>query len=478
MIKKNRRKTLFLSTFFVFLLAVSPVRAAAGDLSFTTEPQAVAIGLLSDRITVSLGEPVGETADLFLKSSSATGEFFSSDTSSEPTDRLTWNSNWSNRNFYYRDVTAGTHALTATLTLRSGGQSQSIEQTIVVGSKGATVDSDSESSAEDTELAGVSNRASGPSSAHEGLTSIVSGGGSSGRRGLAVDPGRDRLVSVGVPVEFKAELSGGRPMIGPDGIGVKTTWSFGDGNRGNLLGATHTYHFPGTYIVVVNVSQGDEKAVGRTTVEVVEPKVEFVEFGLSPKPYVLVRNNTGREINLGHWQVRLAKNGSEKGGDSIILPPDTIIGPKAEIYLTLGESKFPAAQAASVSLIYPNGELMATRQVLSSAVVTEAEEFPATSSRRALLEELETLKSRLAHLSAPAKSPVVKSPKVANLKPPANLSPQAVTQMAPLAVVAANSGASHQDDISEFERKPEVVIIDPNQNKSGIFSRLWRVIFR
>ena len=69
----------FLKLIFVgvFILPVV-AHATVTQLVFTTEPITVAPGAISEGLTVSSGEAVGEISDLALVSSSATGEFLNS----------------------------------------------------------------------------------------------------------------------------------------------------------------------------------------------------------------------------------------------------------------------------------------------------------------------------------------------------------------------------------------------------------------
>ncbi|MBI2100472.1 MAG: hypothetical protein HYT47_00395 [Candidatus Vogelbacteria bacterium] len=121
---------------FSLLLLPLVVSAAVAKLEFVTPARTVSPGVLSEKITVQTqtadgqSETIGQTADVTFESSSPTGEFLNE--SGDPV-RVTWNSNWANRTFYYRDSSAGNHTLTITVAVRDGGPSWTASQAITVG---------------------------------------------------------------------------------------------------------------------------------------------------------------------------------------------------------------------------------------------------------------------------------------------------------------------------------------------------------
>ncbi|MBI2098018.1 MAG: hypothetical protein HYT46_03785 [Candidatus Vogelbacteria bacterium] len=127
--------TLLLSA-FSFAFYAPAALAAIAKLEFVTPARVVAPGAISEKITIQTqttdgqSETIGQTADVTFKSSSPTGEFLNE--SGDPV-RATWNSNWANRTFYYRDSNVGNHTLTITVAMREGGPSWTTSQTIIVG---------------------------------------------------------------------------------------------------------------------------------------------------------------------------------------------------------------------------------------------------------------------------------------------------------------------------------------------------------
>lgn len=127
-----------MNRWLIFSLLVWPLAAAAAveKLEFVTPAQTVAPGSVSEKITVQTqnaagaSETIGKTADVTFVSSSPTGEFLNE--SGDPV-KTTWNSNWANRSFYYRDSSAGSSTLTVTVTMRDGGPSWTTNQIITIG---------------------------------------------------------------------------------------------------------------------------------------------------------------------------------------------------------------------------------------------------------------------------------------------------------------------------------------------------------
>lgn len=88
---------------------------------------------------------------------------------------------------------------------------------------------------------------------------------------FALSAGRDRLGSVGSPLEFKAET---------DTDYVRNSifkWNFGDGSEGAGDVLSHTYEYPGEYVVVLNVSwPSGSQAVSRINVRIIEPELAII----------------------------------------------------------------------------------------------------------------------------------------------------------------------------------------------------------
>lgn len=334
-------KKIFVAVIF-FITFFSGANAAVSGLTFTTDPITVSPGEISEGLTVSSGEPVGEVSDLTLSSSSATGEFLNS---SGADFKPTWNSNWANRTFYYRDSTTGTFQITATLTTRASRQTWTAFQTITVGndatpSNGDTSSDGSFGSGDDGSSSGSSSSSrSSTLSSHSSVAELSSFKFSPTLKSSA---GRERLTAVNSPITFKALV--------PDSFKnskTKFTWVFGDGGSAKSATARHAYEAPGNYQVVLNVVSGEEEAPSRTKVKVFNPDIKLGYNLVGGKLMLALVNRGEDELNIGGWQL-------SNMGQVFTFPEDTIVAGKAEITLSPGVIGFTPNQLFATQLLYPN----------------------------------------------------------------------------------------------------------------------------
>jgi hypothetical protein len=278
---------------------------------FGTGEQNIKVGTPSSVITVKFqnssgsADSMGETSDLFLESSSPTGEFSSNAETWESVEKLTVNSNWTSRSFYYKDSTEGNFTISVRLSSRmENGSEFSATQTIVISQDGSTLDTG--------EVLGVQSSSSSSSGGSSGSSvAVVSSGGGQ----LDVSAGVDRLTSPGSPITFQATIKKNTTQ-------GKTnfSWSFGDGYVGEGERVSHTYKHPGDYVVVLSAKAGEVYSISRTKVKVVESNVSILE----TDDYIEITNNSSSEINLFQWKL-------VSRGKGFIFQPDTIILPKTKL---------------------------------------------------------------------------------------------------------------------------------------------------
>jgi hypothetical protein len=163
-----------------------------------------------------------------------------------------------------------------------------------------------------------------------------------------VSAGRERVVYVGVPVDFVATK---KISKGLDNGSVGLTWSFGDGFQTFGEKVSHTYKYPGEYNVVLNGEVGNEKAISRTKVRVLVPNVSV---SISSSSDIEISNNGDTEINLGSWKLKGMSN-------EFIFPKDTILSSKGRIILSKTDIKIQSGDSNTVSLLNPSlGEVAKT----------------------------------------------------------------------------------------------------------------------
>ena len=149
-----------------------------------------------------------------------------------------------------------------------------------------------------------------------------------------VSAGRDRLTIVGAPVQFKAETE----------LNDKTSdfeWSFGDGSTDRGITVSHSYQFPGEYIVVLNTASVDGLATSRLKVRVLADQLEVVSANAEK---IEIINHSPYEVNLFGRVLVL-------GERHFTLPKDLIVGAGQKVALPSGVTHLTPSQVGEVALV-------------------------------------------------------------------------------------------------------------------------------
>jgi hypothetical protein len=346
------RKQLFVLSTLLFFPAFS--HAQISQIIFTTDSQSVAPNVLSGPITIQTQDSTGasfptpETIDLQFISTSPTGEFLGS-TGNPVTKTMSTNS--ANRTFYYEDSTEGSYTLTVDATGRNSHAEWSASQGIVVSSTPTgstnTSDSSSDTATSSSDTTTTTNIATPSATADTIISthySYLPLSDFEAQQTLSVSAGRDRLAVVGNPLQFQAEAS-----LSDDTVNY--TWTFGDGTTGTGKLTKHIYAYPGTYAVVLNASLPDANAVSRTTVTVVDPKLEVVE---ANNQYIKIKNDASQEINLYGWEIISEGKGFTFPMDTIILAGQSVCFPNNVTGLSsIGATDAQVLPIASLSSVVP-----------------------------------------------------------------------------------------------------------------------------
>ncbi len=319
-----RRRTYFFISFLVLgLLAPFCVLGDSNNITalvFTTNPQTVAGNTASQAITVqaenSAGtvEKVSETNDVTFTSTSATGQFLNSTGGAVSG---TMSTNTSSRTFYYEDSTTGTYTITVTIKGRTSGKQFTASQSVTVGGTGNSSSSNTssdQSSASSTSNTLSNNSDQDSSYSYTSQTYIYQG---PDNETFNISIGRNRLVVVGEPVTFNP-----RPI--PESVsfsGMNMHWAFGDGTEWTGSAASHTYEYPGDYVVVVDANRYGEEAVAEAKVKVVNADTSV---SLASDGSVVIANNAGDEINVGGFSLV-----DDVG--RFLLPQDTIVASHSSV---------------------------------------------------------------------------------------------------------------------------------------------------
>lgn len=282
--------------------------AEISQVVFITEPQTIRLGELSAAITIQSQDASGgvyqtpETLDLQFISTSGTGQFLNSSGNAATTYM---GKNTANRTFYYKDSSEGTFTITVNVRGRESGIELGTSQEITVSSGAAA------SSGNSADSGGEVLGASSTSSVSGGSTTYVSSLNSQ----LEIVAGNDRSSAPGSPIWFQATVKKNTTKSSVD-----LNWSFGDGEVGVGPLVSHSYKYPGEYVVVLSARAEDIFSVSRLKVRVLKSDISVVDGG----EYLEISNSGNSEINLFNWKV-------ESGGKGFIFQPNTIILPKSSI---------------------------------------------------------------------------------------------------------------------------------------------------
>lgn len=154
-----------------------------------------------------------------------------------------------------------------------------------------------------------------------------------------------RTISTGAPITFTGRVFG----LKKEPIeNARLVWSFGDGGRGEGVGVTHTYYYPGDYIAVLDASSGYFSASDRVAVRVVAPFLTLRTGGDLMRSFVAIENRGSDEVDLSLWQI--------KGGDkTFVLPQNTILGARKTLTLASEVTGLSTPADSVASLHFPNG---------------------------------------------------------------------------------------------------------------------------
>lgn len=334
----SRNLFLLVVTILIWPLLVS---AQAANLVFISNPQNIKPNEISEVITIQLQDSTGasfkatETIDVEFASNSATGEFLSPSSENPVTKTISTNS--SNKNFRYRDSTQGNFTITVKAKGRVSGQELAANQLITISSQfsGSASTTNGETLTTTSIQTPNSNNQSSASTVVSAHFTALPLTNKKTEIKFEVGAGRNRLGTVGTPMEFKAESNKEftRRTI--------YKWSFGDGSTGEGETVTHAYQYPGEYIVVLNAQSSEGRAVSRSNVKIIPPEISITH--ASPER-IEISNNSTSEVNLyGRALV--------SGKQVFVFPEDTLIIPKQKISFSSEVTGLVSADSFNTALM-------------------------------------------------------------------------------------------------------------------------------
>lgn len=343
-------KRLIVCSFFILALSTVAQSVPAG-VAFTSEPQTVAVGVVSETITIQAQGASGNTFKLpntgcVSLSSSASGEFSSSVSNWSAVSVLTMNKNSANRNFYYKGAAAETHTLTARLVLKPESEERSCASwPIAEWPEGWSASQNMTVGASDNDMS-TQNPPPG-------------GGFSESVPSLVVKIFGPSVATAGADAAFSAQVFGVKKELIPN---ARVVWSFGNGATREGASVRFAYNIPGSYIVSVDAASGGLAGMSRLVVKAVEPDIRISRVVSGADGFIEIENGGGAELDVSGW-------GIASGSLLFSLPDKTLILPKTKV-------AFPASATGvfvawdDAQLLFPNGKVAAEykpRETISSA---------------------------------------------------------------------------------------------------------------
>ncbi|MFA6077841.1 MAG: lamin tail domain-containing protein [Candidatus Paceibacterota bacterium] len=130
-------------------------------------------------------------------------------------------------------------------------------------------------------------------------------------------------------------------------------WSFGDGSFKEGRSVTHTYRYPGEYVVVLEVSSGYFSGSDRLKVSAVTPEIIISKIGDASDYFIEVTNNSKYELDLSGWILR-------SQSAQFFIPKNTIIMSGGKVSFSSLVTGFSFSLGDKPFLLYPSGAMATT----------------------------------------------------------------------------------------------------------------------
>jgi len=139
----------------------------------------------------------------------------------------------------------------------------------------------------------------------------------------------DNIIGfIGQEIEFD-----GTNSSDPDEDELFYSWNMGDGKVIDKPSFTYKYSYPGTYLVTLTVSDGQDYASNTITIKVKPQQITINEFIPSPEgkdeenEWIEIYNDSDSIVDISEWQLDDIASGSKP----FIFPENTLIAPKSYI---------------------------------------------------------------------------------------------------------------------------------------------------
>ncbi len=188
---------------------------------------------------------------------------------------------------------------------------------------------------------------------------------------IFANAGADKTTLVGAETMFNGSALGIKkePLIN-----ARYIWNFGDGSFKEGKSVMHTYYFPGTYTVSLDVSSGEYSQGDIAIITVAEAQIKVGEIVSGGEGYITISNNGNTDANISKFVLQSATS-------AFIFPTGTIIKGKTSIRFPNINTKLSGT--SPVSLLYPNYTPVKTAVKNSTESIVAQTVITAQSNRTA-----------------------------------------------------------------------------------------------
>jgi hypothetical protein len=202
----------------------------------------------------------------------------------------------------------------------------------------AVDENDEESEDDDNNVDENTTIDAGSGSVHNGQTDVID---YKPTAKLKVSAGRERFTTTNS--EIFLELIHNQDKKSR----IRAKWSMGDGHEISGKKISYIFDRPGEYNIVLNTFFGEETAISRTKIYVLEPEVKFSLANSGKGVDLLLKNSGKKELNIGGYTLKNNKR-------SFVLAADTIIS--AGQTLAMSETSTGLAHDDKIVVYFPNGD--------------------------------------------------------------------------------------------------------------------------
>ncbi|KKS38751.1 MAG: Phospholipase D/competence protein ComEA helix-hairpin-helix domain protein [Parcubacteria group bacterium GW2011_GWA2_42_14] len=134
--------------------------------------------------------------------------------------------------------------------------------------------------------------------------------------------GEDKTVLAGQETVFSGKVA---DLKGKQIDNARFLWNFGDGSTSGIRVTSHTFLFPGKYIVNLNASIAEESHADYLNVEVLTPKIIISEAKPGQDGFIELQNETGQKLDIGGLIIKDASGGVFSVPQSTILDKNALL---------------------------------------------------------------------------------------------------------------------------------------------------------